>query len=246
VLVLKISLTQNEFYCLKAVLDCRFEIENWSCKNRKEKEMSTKTTINQSPVTSYPLRTTNDQRRTNEPASEGTRLIELTWGKYAIVDAEDYLRLSSYKWCAVKEGRTWYAKTFRRDGMPLSMHRLITRAPKGLLVDHINHNGLNNRRSNLRLCTHKQNQRNRRPNRGGTSEYKGVHWSKNRKKFRAMICNNSKIIHLGYFQDETEAAKAYDKKAKELFGEFAYLNFTEESDTGYWSTEGTSLRHSLP
>lgn len=156
---------------------------------------------------------------------EGVRLIELTWGKWAIVDAEDYGRLSSYKWCAVEHSRCWYAKTLRRDGMPLAMHRLIAGAPKGLLVDHRDHNGLNNRKSNLRLCTRKENRRNRRPNRGGTSKYKGVCWSKSSKKFRAAINHNGKRYNLGYFDDEIAAAKAYDKKARELFGEFAYLNF---------------------
>ncbi len=157
-----------------------------------------------------------------------TKRIELTWGKYAVVDAADYDRLSTYRWCAVKEGRSWYAKTFRRDGMPLSMHRLVIGAPKGLFVDHIDHNGLNNRRSNLRLCTNQQNQHNRRPNRGGTSRYKGVCFTKSTKKFRAFINHNKKRFHLGYFKNEIDAAKAYDCKARELFGEFAYLNFPNE------------------
>jgi len=152
-------------------------------------------------------------------------LIELTWGKYAIVDAEDYHWLSSYKWCAVEHSRCWYAKTLRRDGMPLSMHRLITGAPKGLFVDHRDHNGLNNRKSNLRVCTRKENQQNSRPRRGGTSRYKGVHWCNTYKKFRAKIYHDGKQIHIGYFDDEIAAAKAYDKKARELFGEFAFLNF---------------------
>ena len=151
--------------------------------------------------------------------------IELTFGKYAIVDAEDYDRLSKYKWFALEKGRSLYAKTFLLNGTPLHMHRLVTSAPPHLVVDHINHNGLDNRRLNLRLCTHAQNQKNTRPRSGGTSKYKGVHWEKTKKKFRAKIMYNRKSIHLGYFDDEIAAAKAYDKKAKELFGEYAYLNF---------------------
>ena len=159
---------------------------------------------------------------------EAVRFIELTWGKYAIVDAEDYDRLNSYKWCAVKEGCSWYAKTFRRDGFPLPMHRLITDAPKGLFVDHINHNGLDNRKQNLRLCTRAQNNLNQRPY-GKTSRYKGVSRYKRTNRYIAAICYQGKRFHLGYFKDEIDAAKAYDKKARELFGEFAYLNFPQES-----------------
>ena len=159
----------------------------------------------------------------------GEKIIELTWGKVAIVDAEDFDRLSSYKWCAVKGRRNWYAKTLRLNGMPLAMHRLILGAQKGLVVDHRDHNGLNNRKTNLRLCTKRQNDHNRRPRAGKTSRYKGVYWNKGAKKFVAQIYIKGKKIWLGYFTDEIEAAKAYDKKAAELFGEFAYLNFPEDT-----------------
>ncbi len=160
-----------------------------------------------------------------EKKTKSTKRIKLTWGKWAIVDAEDYDRLSRYKWLAVEMGRCWYGRTLKRDGRPLAMHRLIMDAPKGLMVDHIDHDGLNNRKSNLRLCTRKQNRRNRRPNRGGTSKYKGVCWCKSSKKFRVAISHNKKRFYLGYFHDQVEAAKAYDKAAKKFFGEFAYLNF---------------------
>lgn len=159
----------------------------------------------------------------------GARRIKLTYGKYAIVDAEDYERLSQYKWCAVEKGRTYYAKTLGLNGSIVSMHRIVANAPKGLIVDHINHNGLDNRRSNLRLCTTTQNQRNSRPRPGSSSKYKGVCWCKSSKKFRARIYINRKSVDIGYFTDEIAAAKAYDRKARELFGEFAYLNFPQES-----------------
>ena len=110
------------------------------------------------------------------------------------------------------------------------MHRLITNAPKGLMVDHINHNGLDNRRKNLRLCTVSQNNRNRRPitrpNKG--SKYKGVTFDKKRNLFKAEIQHNKKKYFLGRFKSQIKAAQAYDKKARELFGEFAYLNFPAE------------------
>jgi hypothetical protein len=177
--------------------------------------------------------TLGSERKTKDRGrkTEGAKRIKLTWGKYAIVDPDDYQRLSKYNWCAVKRTRTWYAYTFTIDGKPLLMHRLVANAPKRMVVDHINHNGLDNRRTNLRLCTHQQNQRHRRPKRGCSSKYKGVSWSKTRMKFRAMICLNAKRIHLGYFVSEIDAAKAYDKKARELFGEFAYLNFPEDYDS---------------
>ncbi len=175
-------------------------------------------------------RAVRQEQRRNHP-KEPPKTLELTYGKFAIVDAEDYEWLNRYKWHAVQEGRGWYAKTLRRDGMPLAMHRLIAGAPKGLFVDHIDHNGLNNQKTNLRLCTNQQNQQNRKPNRGGTSKYKGVYWHKQHKKYRASICHNKKRLHLGYFKDEIDAAKAYDKKARELFGEFAYLNFPEDYDS---------------
>ncbi len=159
------------------------------------------------------------------PAVAQGKRIELSHGKFAIVDAEDYEQLSQYKWCAVQREWTWYAKTFLLDGTPISIHRVITDAPKGLVVHHIDHNGLNNRRSNLQLCTNIQNQRSRGPNRVGSSKYKGVHRRKSCKKFRARITHNGKNIHLGLFESEIDAAKAYDKAAKKYFGSFAYLNF---------------------
>ena len=107
------------------------------------------------------------------------------------------------------------------------MHRLIMDEPKGLIVDHRDHNGLNNRRSNLRLCTNAQNQYNRLPLKGGTSRHKGVCWCKSHNKFNAYIYQRSKRYHLGWFVNEDDAARAYDKKARELFGEYAYLNFPD-------------------
>jgi len=159
---------------------------------------------------------------------EGAKRIELSLDKVAVVDADDLERLSIYKWCAVRRNRTWYAKTLRPDGSHLSMHRLIADAPKHLMVDHKDHNGLNNRKHNLRLCNNAQNQYNRLPHRGGTSKHKGVYLDKQYNKYRAIICHNSKRYHLGRFDNPDDAARAYDKKAKELFGEFAYLNFPND------------------
>lgn len=105
------------------------------------------------------------------------------------------------------------------------MHREIMNAPKGMVVDHIDGNGLNNRKSNLRICTQAQNNLNSRPKRNCSSRYKGVSFYKRDKIWQVQIFHNSRTIFLGRFDDEIEAALAYDRKAAELFGEFAYLNF---------------------
>ncbi len=158
--------------------------------------------------------------------AEGAKLIPLTKDKFAIVDADDYERLSKYKWHALQDSNNYYARKRRGHGMVL-MHRLLLNAPRGLVVDHINHNGLDNRKSNLRLCTVAENNQNSRPctRPNKWSKYKGVTFDKNRKLFMAAIIHNKKRYFLGRFDSETDAAKAYDKKASELFGEFAYLNF---------------------
>lgn len=169
----------------------------------------------------------SDRRRLGiKNEAEGYGLIPLTQGKFAIVDAEDYDWLSQYKWCAAKNRGTFHAHR-GSNGKTVLMHRVIMRAPKGVICDHRNHNGLDNRKSNLRFCTPAQNQYNKRPKKGCTSRYKGVVWRNDSKKWRAQIGYHRKRIRLGNFGNEIEAAMAYDKKAKELFGEFAYLNFPE-------------------
>ena len=162
------------------------------------------------------------------PPNDQIRHIPLTRGKFAIVDAADYEELAQHKWLVNgDESRGYYAG--RRSGHTLLlMHRAIMKPPPGAVVDHIDHNGLNNRRSNLRICTQKQNSRNAVPNRRGTSRFKGVYFLKRTGKWIATINYNGKTMHLGSFDNEIEAAKAYDRKARELFGEFAYLNFPQD------------------
>jgi len=163
------------------------------------------------------------------PQGDGAKLIPLTQGKFAIVDAEDYNRLAKYKWSCQKDRNNYYAS--RANGNTrIFMHREIMKAPKGLQVDHINRNGLNNRKSNLRLCTHAENVHNSRPMRNGSSQYKGVCWHKCKKKWCVSISKSGKRTYLGHFDDEMEAGVAYDRKAEELFGEFAYLNFPQLKD----------------
>jgi len=157
----------------------------------------------------------------------GGKVIRMTRGRSAIVDAADYDRLKQYRWYPVKSGRVWYA-IGRIGGKVVRLHREILMAPRHLVCDHIDHDGLNNRRSNLRLCTRAQNNMNQRPRRGKKSKYKGVGWNSKRKVFCVGIRWRGKRIHIGRFTDEIAAAKAYDRKALELFGEFAYLNFPNE------------------
>ena len=154
------------------------------------------------------------------------RRIKLTKGKYAIVDVEDYPKLDGYDWQLFEsESKNFYA--VRLDGNKLvKMHREIMNAPAGVFVDHRYGDGLDNRKKNLRIATRAQNQYNRRKTSGKTSsKYKGVHLDRNRNKYRAIIGCNRKRIFLGYFDNETDAAKAYDEAAKKYHGEFAKLNF---------------------
>jgi hypothetical protein len=159
------------------------------------------------------------------------RRIPLTQGKLALVDPEDYDELSKYKWYAVQSPRGFYAARSvgtNRHGIgqkTVRMHQVILKSPEGKFIDHINHNGLDNRKSNLRFCTIQQNVWNMRKQLGNcTSKYKGVTWRKDIGKWQARIVCNRKVISIGFFDDEKAAAMAYDKKAKELFGEFAAPN----------------------
>lgn len=149
--------------------------------------------------------------------------IPLTQGKVAIVDNRDYPKLARHKWCAGRYGDNFYA--LRDNGRVVGMHRVILKAPAGPEVDHRNHNGLDNRRSNLRLCTRSQNSFNRAPRAHSTSQYKGVCWLKTRSKWQVSISVNSRFRYLGIFRHEVIAAKRYDEAAKAAAGEFAWLNF---------------------
>lgn len=158
--------------------------------------------------------------------------IALTQGYFATVDADDYEELNRYKWHVKVKSNGRYA--YRTQGRKeIAMHRQILNAPPGMYCDHINHNDLDNRRANLRLCTKKQNAYNRKPLER-TSKYKGVSWDRHRRRWRADIEHNGRLIHIGYFDYEADAAIAYDDYAAELFGEFAYLNHHHRPEIGQW------------
>jgi len=156
--------------------------------------------------------------------------ILLTQNKVVLVDNEDYEWLNKWKWYACKTKNIFYAiRTAYKNNKSrtIRMHREIlglTFKDK-LQVDHKNCDGLNNQKHNLRIATKSQNGMNRRVLIEKTSKYKGVSWHKIHQKWRVRININSKSQYLGFFTGEIDAAKAYDNKAKELFGEFANLNF---------------------
>lgn len=155
------------------------------------------------------------------------RKIPLTRGYEALVSASDYDQVAHLKWSVVNCGGKLYARHYT-GAIPrrvIFMHRLLTNAPKGMLVDHKNGNGLDNRRENIRLCTNSQNGMNQdspKPN-----GYKGVTFDKSRGKspWLARITKDGVMTYIGCFGTALEAAKAYDIAAKKVFGEFAKVNF---------------------
>ena len=157
----------------------------------------------------------------------------MTQPKYAKVDPGDYERMRKNEWFTKKGRNSFYA--FRREatGKPgnkklIYMHQEVIEVPEGMVADHINHDGMDNRSGNLRAATHSQNMCHRKKSSRAThSKYKGIYWHKNIRKWQARIKCNKKRIELGYFRDEIEAAKAYDRAAMKYHGEFACLNFPD-------------------
>jgi hypothetical protein len=154
-----------------------------------------------------------------------TKKIQLTQNQVALVDDEDFEYLSQWKWYARWSTftETFYAAS---NKAPMdSMHAQIMKTPKGMRTDHIDGNTLNNQKSNLRICTHAENLRNRGKGKNNTSGYKGV--SKHNKKWRVRIGVDNRVIRYGCYDTPELAARAYDELAKKYFGEFARLNFPE-------------------
>ena len=168
----------------------------------------------------------NYRPRPPDPAPpEGTlRRISIGRGLSVLVDAADYEWLSRYTWTTHNSG---YAAR-REKGRLIFMHREIVQAPPGLVVDHMDGNRQNNYRSNLRICTRRENSQNRAKRIGCVSRFKGISREKHSGKWRAQAYLAGEPFRTGLMDDEVEAARAYDRLAVELFGAFAYLNFPED------------------
>jgi hypothetical protein len=173
-------------------------------------------------------------RTTLEVAGMGTIRIPLGDNKFALIEEEDYPLVSQYPWHAYRTKWNVYAGTTVRlaggENRTLLLHRLLLGAKPGEEVDHIDLDGLNCTRKNLRLASHLQNVWNQRRKITNTSGYKGVYLVRGRNVWHARIRDHGRQIHLGYFVDPVEAARAYDAKAREIAGEFARLNFPEEGE----------------
>lgn len=169
-----------------------------------------------------------------------SKLIHLTGKKYpnkvSVVDDEDYDRIVVNPWFCISDPRTFYAvRTVWIAGKytKIRMHVAIINPPLGMKVDHIDGDGLNNRKSNLRICTHAENMRNRKKNLNNSSGYIGVQKDTDSslrrevQMWRATIKVDNKLKLLGIFEDPEEAAHVRDAAAREVYGEFASLNFPD-------------------
>lgn len=164
------------------------------------------------------------------PVGNGTALVPLTRGKVAIIDGADVAIVAPFVWCAVQGKQTWYAST--NGAVESQMHRLLLNPPEGMMADHIDGDGLNNRRSNLRLATSQQNATNKAVSRNSKTGFKGVvRRVQNGNEFWTAEIEYAAIkYHLGVYSSPEDAARAYDRKAIELHGEFARLNFVGENE----------------
>lgn len=175
------------------------------------------------------------------PTDSGALLVPLTQGKFAVIDASDRELVESRSWSARRKGNAWYAQSSAwSDGRRTieEMHILLLGRIQGLVIDHIDGDGLNNRRSNLRHVTHQENLRNQHAHRDNSSGYKGVHAHPSSGLWAARIKFDGQSVHLGYFRDAAEAAAVYDAAARDQFGECARLNFPKAGEQPAFNKNG--------
>jgi hypothetical protein len=159
------------------------------------------------------------------------KTIPLSQGKVALVDDEDYQRVSAFKWSAALRDHKWYAcRNLGRQHKQqlIYLHRFIVDAPTGCEVDHEDGNGLNCMRLNLRKCTPVQNRCNTGLSVRNKSGFKGVHWRRDIQKWAAQIKTHGYKISLGVYDSAEAAARVRDVAARKYHGEFAWLNFPQE------------------
>jgi hypothetical protein len=154
--------------------------------------------------------------------------IILTQGKVAIVDDEDFEYLNQWKWCVSNTcGKFYVGRSItvsKNKQKRILIHRFIMKPDKGMVIDHLDGNPLNNQKNNLRICTHSDNMRNCKISIKNTSGYKGVSFVKKNNTYKSAIKFNKRTIYLGYYIDPIDAARAYNTAAIKYFGEFANLN----------------------
>jgi hypothetical protein len=169
-----------------------------------------------------------DRHAVTQPSDPSYKIIPLTRGKNALVDATDYDWLNQWNWYAhlgenkkaFYAQRSWRPKGGKTPAKFINMHIQILGLKSGEEGDHRNHDTLDNRRKNLRECTHLENCRNRRKRLDNSSGSAGVCWHKRLRKWQARICLEGKYIHLGYYSSKDEATRARVKEAKKHYGEF--------------------------
>lgn len=154
------------------------------------------------------------------------KTIALTKGRYALVDDADFEWLNQWKWSFVNRNAGYAQRNAQREAGGrewIKMHRLITECPKGMVVDHINGNPLDNRRSNLRVCTQQQNCLNTKVSKNSRSGYKDIFWMKDKNRWLVQIMYKGEKTDGGYFIELSEAIEVRDRLIQELHGEFAHV-----------------------